>query len=171
MIEAMSPASALVTVEEYLRTNYKPACEYRDGVLTQKSMPTWKHAFVISRIMKLIEAANPNVWAVSELSVCLRAERYLVPDVAVQRHDSIQDPYPSQPIPLCVEVLSPGDRLSETIAKGEEYLAWGVPMVWIVDPEKRVAWELSTVHGLHEAREALTAGEISISPAALFAGL
>ena len=171
MTKAMSPAATLVPVDEYLRTSYKPACEYRDGVLTQKLRPTWKHAFVISRIMKLIEAANPNVWAVSELSVRLRAERYLVTDVAVQRHDSIQDPNPAQPIPLCVKVLSPGDRLSETIAKGEEYLEWGVPTVWIVDPEKRVAWELSAELGLHEAIESLTAGEIAIPLARLFAGL
>lgn len=39
---------------------------------------------------------------------------------------------------LAVEVLSPGDLAHEIVAKVEEYLAAGVQLVWIVDPEARV---------------------------------
>ena len=171
MIKAMSPANTLVSVDEYLRTNYKPACEYRDGVLTQKPMPTGKHAFLQTRIGHYILSAYNQFWVGSELTVRLSDDRYVVPDVAVQYLDRVQNPYPTKPIPLCVEIISPEDRFSEVMAKGQEYLDWGVPIVWIIDPEKCRAWEFTRERGLHEAHETLTAGEISISVASLFAGL
>ena len=94
--------------------------------------------------------AFPGFRPGSELTVRLSKNRFLVPDVAVQRKDQIQDPYPTEPIHLCIEILSPDDRMSEMIAKGEEYLGWGVPMVWIIDPVNQVAWEFSLNRPLHE---------------------
>lgn len=41
------------------------------------------------------------------------------------------------PPELVVEVLSPDDRRGEVMEKLEEYLAMGVDVVWIVDPEHR----------------------------------
>ena len=166
----MAAAITLIPVEEYLQTSYKPACEYRDGVLTQKPMPTWKHSLIQIRIGQLVLVGYPDFRAGTELTVRLREGRYLVPDVAVQHKDRIQDPYPTEPVHLCVEVMSPEDRLSEVIAKGEEYLEWGVPMVWIVDPERRRGWEFSRAGGLHEVSPdgSLTADPISIPLADVF---
>lgn len=146
----MPDSATLISVQEYLQTDCKPACEYRDGVLTQKPMPTRKHSQAQYRINSLIDTSSPEFEAGPELTLRLGPGRFLVPDIAVQRKDRIQDPYPTEPIHLCVEVLSPEDRLSAVIAKGEEYLAWGVPTCWIVDPEKRMAWEFSRDQGLHE---------------------
>jgi len=39
---------------------------------------------------------------------------------------------------LAVEVLSPNDTAYEIDEKVEEYLAAGVPLVWVVNPEKRI---------------------------------
>lgn len=41
------------------------------------------------------------------------------------------------PPELVVEILSPDDRRGEVMEKLEEYLAMGVDLVWIVDPEHR----------------------------------
>ena len=40
---------------------------------------------------------------------------------------------------LCVEVLSPEDRMSEMEERIADYLAMGVPCVWILDPVRRTA--------------------------------
>jgi len=37
---------------------------------------------------------------------------------------------------LVVEVLSPSDRASEVVAKLEMYQEAGVPLIWLVDPDK-----------------------------------
>ena len=172
-MEAMSPTTTLIPVDEYLRTSYKPNCEYRDGVLTQKPMPTRKHSLTQFAVNKLIDALFPDFEAGPELTCRLSETRYLVPDVGVQRRDNFQDPYPTEPIHLCVEILSPEDRLSAMIAKGEEYHAWGVPMVWIIDPVNQVAWEFSPNRPLHEvpADGSLTAPEIAIPLAEIFSAL
>ncbi len=45
---------------------------------------------------------------------------------------------PTDVVPdLCVEVLSPSNRLRDIEAKADEYLIAGVEEVWIVDPRKR----------------------------------
>lgn len=106
----------------------------------------------------------------SELHVRLREGRYLVPGFAVQTRGQIQDPYPFEPIPLCVEVLSPDDRFGEVVTKCEEYHAWGVPMTWIVDPETRVAWEYAKGGRVHEVPkdDSFAAGDIVIPVASIF---
>ena len=48
--------AALVTVEEYLRTSYKPACDFIDGTLRQKQMPAWKHGLIQARLGALLNA-------------------------------------------------------------------------------------------------------------------
>ncbi|MBY0502989.1 MAG: Uma2 family endonuclease [Bryobacteraceae bacterium] len=163
----------LISAEDYLRLEAKPAFEYQDGALTQKPLPTWKHSLLQARIAQLLMSGRPQLLAGSELTVRLREGRYLVPDVAAQFRQAIQDPYPSSPLPLCVEVLSPSDVLSEVVAKGEEYHAWGVSMVWIVDPVLRTAWEFARGGRLHEipASGALTAEGISVSLPDIFSVL
>lgn len=40
---------------------------------------------------------------------------------------------------LVVEVLSPGDRPGEVLAKVADWLTAGTRLVWVVDPERRLA--------------------------------
>jgi len=40
---------------------------------------------------------------------------------------------------LVVEVLSPGDRPAETLAKVADWLSAGTRLVWVIDPERRLA--------------------------------
>jgi Uma2 family endonuclease len=39
---------------------------------------------------------------------------------------------------LVVEVVSPSDRMSDVLDKIAEYLRAGVPLVWLVEPKRRV---------------------------------
>lgn len=141
MLNTVATSSTLISVEEYLASTHKPYCEYLDGVLRQKAMPTYKHARTELRVSNLINLLGLGLEAVPERTVRLRETRYLVPDVAVQRIAALQQPYPTKPIYLCVEILSPEDRFSETVAKCEEYHAWGVPCCWIIDPDEKQCWE------------------------------
>jgi Uma2 family endonuclease len=169
----MATAAALVSVEEYLATTYKPACDYVDGVLYQKSMPTRKHGSIQIGLGQFINIGFPGFNASSEVNVRIRPGKYLVPDLIVQHRDRMQDPYPTEPVHLCIEILSPEDRISVVIAKCEEYHAWGVETVWIVDPENPRAWEFRKGQWPVEIplTGSLTAPGISISLADLFSVL
>ena len=64
-----------------------------------------------------------------------------VPDVAFVRSEKAPQGQARRSFPrlapdLVVEVLSPSDRASEVVAKLEMYQEAGVPLIWLVDPEK-----------------------------------
>jgi Uma2 family endonuclease len=171
--EFMASGTTLVSEQEYLSTTYKPACDYIDGVLRQKSMPTWKHGVIQGTLIALIKNGFRRFLAAAEVTVKIRTGKYFVPDVVIQRRDRIQEPYPAEPVHVCVEILSPEDRVSETFAKCEEYHEWGVEMTWIIDPESRRAWEYRKGQLFVEIPEtgSLTADGISIPLHEVFADL
>jgi Uma2 family endonuclease len=53
---------------------------------------------------------------------------------------------------LVVEVLSPDDRASEVQEKIDDYLCFGVPCVWLIDPRLRRGW-VYTGEGVREAKD------------------
>ena len=167
----MIDSTTLVTVEEYFAISEKPYFEYLDGVLRQKAMPTYEHSQTELRLSNLINQLAIGLTAGPELTVRLRERRILIPDVGVQRRSELQRPYPTKPIFLCIEILSPQDRFSDTLAKCEEYHAWGVPFCWIVDPEDKRCWEYHAGERPHEISDDghLTAQELSLSVTNIFA--
>jgi Uma2 family endonuclease len=79
----------------------------------------------------------------------------------------------SAPSPLlCVEVLSPEDRASRVEIRIDDYLKFGVPHVWLIDPRRRVAWSY-TRDARREAVSVLTTREprIELPIADLFSRL
>jgi Uma2 family endonuclease len=169
---SVATRTTLIPVEEYLKSSYKPACEYIDGVLRQKSMPTYKHGKMELHLSNLINQPEWGFEATPELTVWLRENKYLIPDVAVQRSSELQQPYPTKPIHLCIEILSLEDRFGEVVVKCEDYHAWGVRYCWIIDPEEKQCWEYVAGSRPHQvpADGRLTAREISLSLSGLFAG-
>ncbi len=119
-----------MTVKEYLRLTEKPYREYRDGVVSVKAMPTKFHAIIQYALLMLLRAQD--VRPLPELTVRISPSQYLVPDVSVGK--DFEEPYPTEAMTLCCEILSPEDRLGVTLGKCEEYHAWGVPYCWVIDP-------------------------------------
>jgi Uma2 family endonuclease len=156
-----------ISVDEYLRLTEKPYREYREGSVYPKARPTKFHAIVQRELMMLLQ--NLGVQAFPELTVRISPTRYLVPDVCVA--GDFPGPYPTEPVQLCCEILSPEDRLGAMLAKGEEYHAWGVPFCWIIDPVKRTAWEYHSGSEPVRETETLRAGELSINLEELFSAL
>ena len=63
-------------------------------------------------------------------------------DIAFVRKERVWEPIPGFPElapDLVVEVLSPGDRPGETLAKVGDWLEGGARLVWVIDPERRLA--------------------------------
>ena len=65
------------------------------------------------------------------------------PDIAFVRRERLPDPvpagFPDLAPDLVVEVLSPGDRPGEVLAKVADWLSAGTRLVWVIDPERHVA--------------------------------
>jgi Uma2 family endonuclease len=134
-------AATFVPVEEYLRNLNDTRCEYVDGALIEKPMPTWMHAVLQAWISALIMREYPQYLAGGEVHSRLKATEFRLPDIAVQlRQIAQQENYAERPPAICVEILSPEDRIGGIFAKCERYHDWGVPICWIIDPLKRRAW-------------------------------
>ena len=169
---SVATGTTLISAEEYLRSTYKPTCEYIDGVLRPKPMPTYKHSKMEFRVCSLISQLDRGFEALPELTVQVREGKYLVPDVAVQQIDKLQQPYPKEPVHLCIEVLSPDDRFSDAMAKCEDYHVWGVKFCWMIDPEKKRCWEYEAGDRPQQVPTPgrINAREIVLSLEDLFAG-
>jgi Uma2 family endonuclease len=154
-------------VEDFLRLTEKPYREYRDGEVSLKAMPTKFHALIQYALLMLLR--GQGVQALPELTVRISATKYLVPDVVVA--GDFPGPYPTEPVLLCCEILSPEDRLGGMLSKCEEYHAWGVPYCWVIDPVKRTAWEYHSSAEPVRVLDKLRAGDLGVDVGELFAGL
>jgi Uma2 family endonuclease len=159
--------ATLIPVEEYLRSTEKPNCEYREGVLYPKPTPTTFHGLL--EFMLVVTLRKLGLQAVPEVTVRLSPTKYLVPDVIAA--PVLRGPYPTEPVLLCCEILSPEDRLGTMLAKCEEYHAWGVPFCWVIDPVKRTAWEYHSAGEPVRVTSTLRANELSVSLEELFSTL
>ncbi len=159
-------ATAQVSVEEYLRRTEKPYCEYVDGVLHPKAMPIMIHALAQYRLQVLL--SRQGVEALGEVHCRLSPTKYLIPDVIAA--PKIQHPYPTEPVLLCVEILSPEDRPGAMPAKCEQYHAWGVPFCWVIDPEKQTGWQYHAGSEPERVERGATliAGQLAVSLQELF---
>ena len=56
------------------------------------------------------------------------------------------------------------------LAKCEQYHAWGVPFCWVIDPEKRTAWQYHSASEPERVERGgiLAAGELSVHLDELF---
>ena len=60
----------------------------------------------------------------------------------------------TKPPLLCVEILSPDDRVQNLQRKIDDYLEFGVPSVWVIDPDSRRAW-VYAAEGVTEVKDGL----------------
>lgn len=164
--------STAIPVDEYLHTVYEPDCDYVDGEVIERNMGEFQHAMlqgIIVRMMYELARTLP-IRVLPELRIRTTPTRFRIPDVCVMLKKQRPEPVLTSAPFLCIEILSPEDRMSRVIKKAKEYLEFGVSHVWIIDPETRSAFSYTT-DGAREVRERLVTAnpEISISLPELFA--
>ncbi len=143
----------LVSVEEYLTTDYSPDVDYVDGVVEDRNVGQRKHAIVQTLIAAFLVRLGQALGAlvVVEQRIKVSHTRYRVPDICVMAKDPGEEVFTTPPF-LCVEVVSPDDRASRLQEKISDYLRMGVSYVWVVDPYLGNAWT-HTNEGSFEAKD------------------
>jgi len=131
--------NVLVPVSEYLQTSYSPDCDYVDGEVQERNLGEVEHADLQSQLLELLRMPSAKVYvrATTELRVQVKETRFRVPDICVRRASAHKERIVRLAPLLCIEVLSPEDRMSRTLEKVRDYLEMGVPEVWVFDPETR----------------------------------
>ncbi len=135
----MATARNLLSLEEF-RERYaeeKPYYEYWFGEAVQKSVPTWLHGLLQAIVTELLTRAGYRV--APELELRVVSDWQPKPDVAAAL--VVEQPYPTKPIEVVAEILSPDDRMTRVFEKCRQYARIGTKKIFVLDPESKIAWE------------------------------
>ena len=168
-------AAALVSVDEYLRTTYDPDCDYVDGEVIERNVGERDHSelqFELGLIFRN-RRRQWNTYAFIEQRIQVTKTRFRVPDVCVYLGGKPKEQIFHTPPFICIEVLSPEDRSARMQDRIDDYLKFGVPFVWVINPENRRAW-VYTSDGSREVKDGVLRTEnpsIALHLAEVFSGI
>jgi len=127
---------SVISLEEYLRTLYRPDREFRDGVLMERNVGLKSHSAMQCAVACYIGNRRKK-WRITvylSLRIQLREGWIAIPDIAVYDLPEPDGEIPDRPPLLWIEVLSPEDRMIDFWSKANDVIACGVPNVWMIDP-------------------------------------
>jgi Uma2 family endonuclease len=147
-------SAVLISVEEYLTTAYRPDCEYVDGVVKERNVGEKEHSKVQRRLSTYLDnrSGRLGIQVFPEQRVQVRATRFRVPDLCVVVGPEPDEEIFTRPPFLCIEILSKDDRMSEMQERIDDYLSFGVPYVWLLNPKTKRA-QVYTAEGMREAKQ------------------
>lgn len=148
----MATAPAPLSIDEYLRTSYKPDVHFVDGHLEERNVGEFEHATFQSAIAGWFwpRRSEWSIHPVVEQRMRVEGMRVRVCDVAVLRATAKRERVTVTPPLVCIEILSPEDRLARAKLVLADYLTMGVENIWLIDPMRRAAFTYDAT-GLHEA--------------------
>lgn len=160
----MATQPALMPIEQYLRTSYSPDVDFVDGFIEERNLGEFDHAR-LQLLLAAIIATHESEWSVVgviEQRIRVAEGRVRICDVSMLRADAPREPVTETPPLICIEIMSPEDRLSRAKLVLTDYLKMGVEHIWLIDPQRR-AWYTFNAQGLHEQDGPLTATKTTIS--------
>jgi Uma2 family endonuclease len=164
-------AGVLISLEEYLATDYSPDREFVDGLVMERHVGERPHSIVQSNVIFELRQRYRHLCVWPEQRIRTLAGRCRIPDVLI----ALSDPGTAileEPPFVVVEILSASDGMSDVLEKLEEYRAIGVPNIWLLDPKRAMAYRFGS-SGLEQVREELAAEspEIRLELDEVFRGL
>lgn len=167
--------TALVPLDEYLRATYEPDREYVDGEVVERNVGEKDHSKLQREFVFYFRARQKSLGthAFPEQRVQVAATRFRIPDVCVCMWTEPDEQIFHSPPFICIEILSKDDTLESLQEKVDDYLAFGVPYVWVINPRSRRAWAY-TEGRIEEARDGVLTTEnpeLRVPLAEVFAGM
>lgn len=160
--------AALMSVEEYLSTSWSPDLEYVDGQLLETNLGEYDHGDVQGLVYTALR--RRGLRAVTAVRVQVRPTRFRIPDVLATRGARPTERFLREPPYIAVEIVSPDDRADDIADKIDDYLDFGIPNIWYIDPRRRRV-TVETRDGGRICRDVVETadGEISIPLSEIFA--
>jgi Uma2 family endonuclease len=147
-------STTFLSIADYLATDYSPDCDYVDGLILERNLGEHDHAKVQKKLLLYLAAREKqwNIYAIQEQRIRVSATRFRVPDTCVVAGPPPEEQVFTRPPFLCIEILSPEDRMDRMQERIDDYLAFGVKYVWVLNPRTRRAWSY-TSEGMTEAKD------------------
>lgn len=136
-------STAVNALDYYLHETWEPDREFVDGMVLQRNLGEKDHSAWQLALGRLLsqwrQPANIRVYV--ELRLQTKLYRYRIPDVMVTARNAPDEQIITHAPLLCVEILSPEDRIGRLEDKLAEYFAMGVRAVWVIDPRTSTAYQ------------------------------
>jgi len=134
-----------VSVEEYLKTSYEPDCDYVDGEVQERNVGERDHSKLQGEFFFFFRQRQQQwkTFVFLEQRVQISSTRFRVPDICVYMGAEPAEQIFRTPPFICIEILSPEDRMERIQQKIDDYLNFGVRYVWVINPRGRRAWTYS----------------------------
>jgi Uma2 family endonuclease len=163
--------ATLISLETYLTTSYEPDCDFVDGMLEDRNVGEYDHNVVQMAILFWFHQHGREwrIRSIQEQRTRVASTRVRIPDVCVFSRDVSIEQVFTRPQLIAIEVLSPEDRHSRIEARMNNFRSFGVPNLWVVDPETRSGWDLSDGNWVRKERFEVAGTPIYLSLPELFA--
>jgi Uma2 family endonuclease len=143
-----------ISVSEYLNTTYRPDCDYVDGEVLERNLGERDHSRP-QGLLYVFLFSREKEWRIvvlPEQRVQVKPHRFRIPDVCVVREDDPDEPIVHAPPLICIEVLSKDDTFKSVTERLDDYIAMGVPNVWVIEPHAKRGYVYSA-DGFLEAKD------------------
>lgn len=136
-------STTLISLDQYLHTFWRPDREFVDGEIVERNLgekdhAAWQLALAVW-LRNWRQSANIRVYP--ELRLQTTPTRFRIPDIMAVDRDAPDEQIITHAPLLCVEILSPEDRMQRFEVKVAEYFRMGVRAVWIIDPKTQTGYQ------------------------------
>jgi len=149
-------SATLISVEEYLRSSYSPDREYVDGEIVERNLGEKAHGTVQSNLILYLGNRRKalGIREFPEQRVEVSPKRFRVPDITVVKAPAPREQIFRSPPHLCIEILSKDDTVQDMQERIDDYLNFGVPYIWIINPRNKKGY-IVTKSGTIEAKSGI----------------
>lgn len=171
----MATAPALMTIEQYLHTSYRPDVDFVDGHIEERNLGEFDRGHLQGLFFTwfLQRMGTTGLVPCSELRIRVAPYRVRICDVAAVARSTQREQVAVTPPVVCIEILSPEDRLPRAETGLSDYRTMGVTHIWLIDPVRRAAY-IFNQDGLHHAHDnilQIAGTEHAVNVNSLFAAL
>ena len=139
------PARPQIGVEEYLDLVFedRPEPDYVDGEVLGRAVPDVAHSQLKASLALSFAGLAKSATLMTGLRVQIAARLFRIVDFAVYVGGKLEGRYADRAALAIAEIVAPEDSFMAVMTRVEDYRRWGVPHVWLVDPELKRLYEYS----------------------------
>src|SRR6516164_3471565 len=126
-------ATLQTSLAEYLRTSYRPDCDYVDGEVQERNLGEFDHAAIQGFLTAWFfqHRFDWQLHVLPEIRIRVSERRVRIADVGlVSRMQPIEQVLTHAPMAV-IEILSPEDRISRYNERLSDYRQMGIRNVWV----------------------------------------
>ena len=145
---------AAYTLEDVLKLpDDAPRVELTDGVITVVPSPTGRHQNIGNLLWLWLRQHAPDKFTTfTAVGILVSHRDSFEPDVVLLRRpvDDTNHYYDARQVVVAVEVVSPGTKRRDRLAKPAEYAAAGIPHYWRIEQDPIHVFAYDLVKGRYE---------------------